>query len=271
MMFNMESQSMTWNQIWKQMVLALAKSTIQMGAQWLTQKIQQALFYKQMEADETLHQTIMTTIALGGAMARMQGEAAINATSLGVNAATNASKIGQEVSLATVLTSLGISEGAAKIIGTLGWWGIPLIAVISSLLLGLLASALSTAGSESAGATSSSGSASATKTKLVSGMLTYDQGNADRVVSGPRRKLYDDGSVQVYDGSAAQSSPSGDRRGLISAPTATSTEPPRSPRSPTACSSSESPSPPPSTVSPPSWRSEAPKSLLAVAPPATSR
>lgn len=86
MIFNMESQSMTWNQIWKQMVLALAKSTIQMGAQWLTQKIQQALFYKQMEADETLHQTIMTTIALGGAMARMQGEAAINATSLGVNA-----------------------------------------------------------------------------------------------------------------------------------------------------------------------------------------
>jgi hypothetical protein len=214
MMFNMESQSMTWNQIWKQMVLALAKSTIQMGAQWLTQKIQQALFYKQMEADETLHQTIMTTIALGGAMARMQGEAAINATSLGVNAATNASKIGQEVSLATVLTSLGISEGAAKIIGTLGWWGIPLIAVISSLLLGLLASALSTAGSESAGATSSSGSASATKTKLVSGMLTYDQGNADRVVSGSRRKLYDDGSVQVYDRPDAQSSPSGDRRGV---------------------------------------------------------
>jgi hypothetical protein len=45
-------------------------------------------------------------------------------------------------------------------------------------------------------------------------MLTYDQGNADRVVSGSRRKLYDDGSVQVYDRPDAQSSPSGDRRGV---------------------------------------------------------
>jgi hypothetical protein len=54
--------------------------------------------------------------------------------------------------------------------------------------------------------------------KLVSGMLTYDQGNADRVVSGPRRKLYDDGSVQVYDRPDAQSSPSGDRSAAQSSP-----------------------------------------------------
>jgi hypothetical protein len=35
-------------------------------------------------------------------------------------------------------------------------------------------------------------------------MLTYDEGNADRVVDSKRRKLYDDGSVQVYDRHDAQ-------------------------------------------------------------------
>jgi hypothetical protein len=66
----------------------------------------------------------------------------------------------------------------------------------------------------SGGGGSNKSTSSAAKTKLVSGMLTYDQGNADRVVSGPRRKIYDDGSVQVYDGSAAQSPSSGDRSGV---------------------------------------------------------
>jgi len=55
-------------------------------------------------------------------------------------------------------------------------------------------------------------STSSAKTKLASGMLTYDEGNADRVVGSKHRKLYDDGSVQVYDRHDAQSSPSGDRR-----------------------------------------------------------
>lgn len=196
MMFNMESQSMTWNQIWKNMVLALAQSTVKMGAQWLTQKIQQALFYKQMEADEATHQAIMTMIAIGGATARMEGEATINATGLATNAATNSAKVGQEVSMATILTMLGISEGAAKIIGTLGWWGIPLIAVISSLLLGLLASALSTAGQESGGASA----AAKPKIKLAQGMLTYDSGNVQTVVG-------DDG--RVYRAREQQSLPEG--------------------------------------------------------------
>ena len=195
MVFNMQSQEMTWEQIWKKMVLALAQSTVKMGAQWLTQKIQQALFYKQMEADEALHQALMTTIALGGATARLEGEAAINSTRLTTNAAINSAEIGQEVSLATVLTMLGISKGAAKIIGTLGWWGIPLVAVISSLLLGLLASALSTAGQES-----SASSSTKPKIKLASGMLTYDEGNVQTVVG-------DDG--RVYRAREQQSLPEG--------------------------------------------------------------
>lgn len=48
----------------------------------------------------------------------------------------------------------------------------------------------------SSGGGGSKKSTSAAKTKLVSGMLTYDKGNVDRF--GGRRKLYDDGETQVY-------------------------------------------------------------------------
>ena len=78
--------------------------------------------------------------------------------------------------MATILTMLGISKGAAKIIGTLGWWGIPLVAVISALLMGLLQAALSTDRS------SKTSSTAATKVKLASGMLTYDEGNVQQYV-----------------------------------------------------------------------------------------
>ena len=173
MIFNMESQSMTWNQIWKSMLLAMGKSIIQMGQQYAIQQLQRSLFNKQIEADETLHQSLLTAIALGGALARMEGEFAIDQGRLIQKKVVDGQEITEEVTLATSLTSLGISEGAAKTIGSLGWWGIPLIAVISALLMGLLTSALSTAGS----ASSSSSTASVPKTKLASGMLTYDEGN----------------------------------------------------------------------------------------------
>ena len=177
MMMGMESQSMTWNQIWKNMLLAMGKSIIQMGQQYAIQKLQRGLFNKQTEAEEEIHQALLTTIALGGAMARMQGELAIENGALVMKKVIDGQEVTQEVTMATILTQLGISEGAAKTIGRLGWWGIPLVAVISSLLMGLLASALSTAGSASTEAANTSTSAATKKTKLVSGMLTYDEGN----------------------------------------------------------------------------------------------
>jgi len=194
MMFNMESQSMTWNQIWKNMLLAMGKSIIQMGQQYAIQKLQRSLFNKQVEADEEMHQALLTAITIGGAIARTTGELQIENGALVAKKVIDGQEVTEEISLATILTALGISKGAAKTIGALGWLGIPLIAVISSLLMGLLTSALSTAGAESAG--SSSSTATTPKTKLVSGMLTYDRGNVDKFAG--RRKLYDDGETQVY-------------------------------------------------------------------------
>ena len=87
----------------------------------------------------------------------------------------------------------GIASGAAKIIGKLGWWGIPLIAVIQGLLMGLLNSALSKlfGGGKKSEAN--------TNTKLVSGMLTYDSGNVQAFKGAIDKKTYpvvgDDGNV----------------------------------------------------------------------------
>ena len=151
MIFNMESEEATWEQLWKNMALAVGESVIQMGAQYAQNLIMQQAMNKASEAEA--------------------------------------------VADAGVKVTAGIAAGSAKTIGELGWWGIPLIGVISALLMGLLQSALSTKSSKD-GSSSSSSAAATPKTKLVSGMLTYDRGNVERFAG--RRKLYDDGETQVY-------------------------------------------------------------------------
>lgn len=87
----------------------------------------------------------------------------------------------------------GIASGAAKIIGKLGWWGIPLVAAIQGLLMGLLNSAL---GKLFGGKKTSDAN---TNTKLVSGMLTYDSGNVQEFKGAIDKKTYpvvgNDGNV----------------------------------------------------------------------------
>lgn len=75
---------------------------------------------------------------------------------------------------ATTDTEGGIVSGAANIIGKLGWWGIPLVAVITALLNGLLSAFLSKLGKSNTSSTTS------TNTKLKTGMLTYDEGNVQQ-------------------------------------------------------------------------------------------
>lgn len=73
-------------------------------------------------------------------------------------------------------TTMGIASGASKIIGSLGWWGIPLVAVITALLNGLLSFAMGKVSSLFGGG-KDNGSDSGPTVKLASGMLTYDSGN----------------------------------------------------------------------------------------------
>ena len=138
MIFDAESESQTWEEIWKNMALAVAES-----------------------------------------MLSMLGQYAQNAI---VRASMNKAEVQDEATKAEAITMFGISEGASKTIGTMGWIGIALIPVITALLMGLLTSALSTSNK------------SATKTapkntKLASGMLTFDRGNVQHYL-GNDGKVY---------------------------------------------------------------------------------
>lgn len=84
------------------------------------------------------------------------------------NATTAVTEAGVEV-------AAGTAAGAAKTIGTLGWWGIPLIAVIGAVLGGLLSLAKGALGN--AFGSNKNNNDIKRNFKVTSGMLTYDSGN----------------------------------------------------------------------------------------------
>lgn len=101
------------------------------------------------------------------------GESAVSAKK--TQAAENVSTEAAETS---ANATMGIASGAAKTIGELGWWGIPLVAVITAVINGLLSMAMSKVGSLFGGGNS----AATVPQKLVTGMLTYDEGNVQSVL-----------------------------------------------------------------------------------------
>ncbi|MBL1004093.1 MAG: hypothetical protein JJO71_10545 [Escherichia coli] len=79
------------------------------------------------------------------------------------------------VASASVGTAAGIAEGSAKTVGKLGWWGIPLIAVIGAVLGGLMSMAKGALANAFGG--NKAADTNSTNFKVTSGMLTYDSGN----------------------------------------------------------------------------------------------
>lgn len=115
------------------------------------------------------------------------------------------------VAKAGVDVAAGTASGAAKTIGTLGWWGIPLIAVIGAVLGGLLSLAKG-ALSNAFGGNKNNNDAKR-NFKVTSGMLTYDSGN----VQDLRPFVGNDGSLYW----ATEDSKPHDGVSLLTQPTAT--------------------------------------------------
>jgi len=185
------------------MAIEYAKQTLKMASENITKKLQQALFYRQMETMEQTHQGTLTAIQTAGQAARLGIQAAGNAAANTMQTVDDQVRVQKEAQIASIMAMFGVSEGAAKIIAKLGWWGIPLIGVITSILMGLLSSAKATANT-------STSTTSTPKTKLVSGMLTYDEGNVSSYVGT-------DG--HAYRASAVDSLPAG--VSLVNRPIAT--------------------------------------------------
>lgn len=205
---------LTFGQMTRNMAIEYAKQTLKMASENLTKKLQQGLFYKQMEMQEMQHQVQLYNIQQAGAAARATGQLTAGATLQSIKATQDAAEIGAEGGKATVMTMFGVSEGAAKTIAKLGWWGIPLIGVITSILMGLLNSAKATANQNSSSSTSNT-----PKLKLASGMLTYDQGNADTAVQRNRSAAYVGTDGHVYRATPQSALPDGVQ--LIRKPIAT--------------------------------------------------
>lgn len=70
MVAGVKDQSMTWNEIWKNMVLAMAESVIQMGAQYLQNLIMQKSINKAMEAEELAHTVVIVNAGIAAASAK---------------------------------------------------------------------------------------------------------------------------------------------------------------------------------------------------------
>lgn len=181
-----ESESMAEGM--KKALASMAKSwgehTIKIVKELILQRLKEKVIHKAMMKDTKNTEEQQTE------MAEESGEARLEARSLvetGIASVTQ--QMGQEVlnakkvqdseemaaegTKATGSVLAGIAEGAAKIIGTLGPWGAPLIAVITALLMGLLTMALNALGGGGGEDSADTGP----KVKLVSGMLTYDSGN----------------------------------------------------------------------------------------------
>ena len=147
----------------------LLQVTMKLTKDLIMQKIQELIMKKALGAQEVAQEsaTSATVTAIHGTQA---------VTDLAVQQAKTSGDIAS-----------GVASGSAKTIGQLGWWGIPLIAVISaalSALMGLAMGKLNKAKEEVASATG----ASSSKGRVAAGMLTYAKG--DYPVLGNDGQIY---------------------------------------------------------------------------------
>jgi len=184
----------------------VADATKEMITNWVKQKIQHAINKKAIEAQEAMSQSTTTTIVQAGEQAKatavQQSETQISTTKA-THAATNISTAAGELG---VSGPIAIAQGSAKTIGELGWWGIPLVAVISALIGGLISWAM---GKVKGAGKAATDTAPAATGKVVSGMLAYDSGNVQSVLGS-------DGNTY-----AARVGGLGSGSGIVTAPTLT--------------------------------------------------
>ena len=191
----------------KDLGMAWGKTTISIIQDMMMQRVKQAILNRAMEADQQVHQSAMASIEQAGGTARVAAQAAVNGIIETQEASHNATMLAEDTGAAAAENPVNISRAAGKTLAGLGWWGIPLVAVIVTLLTTLLNAAL---GKSKKSSDKSSTTKDATeKLKLVSGMLTYDEGNVSSYIG-------DDG--RVYN-ARKQSLPKG--TSLITSPIAT--------------------------------------------------
>lgn len=181
------------------MINSMMKQTVQMTQEYIKRRLMQKVNDKLVSAQIKKSTKEQISLEQGGAdatsaitkaagdakvmLTEQVGQQVVNAvtTQTQTTTATAQSAAATDVSTQAAKTEanvgLGIAEGSAKTIGSLGWWGIPLIAVITAVLNGLLGFAMGKVSSLFGKGNESNTNTSTKNTRVVSGMLTYDSGN----------------------------------------------------------------------------------------------
>lgn len=153
----------------KEAAKQLLQTAMKLTKDLIMQKVQELIMKKALGAQEVAQ------------------EAATSATVTAIHGSQAITDLTVQGAKTTADVSTGTASGAAKIIGELGWWGIPLIAVISaalSALMGLAMGKLNKSKQDVAAATGVSSS----KGRVAAGMLTYAEG--DYPVLGNDGQIY---------------------------------------------------------------------------------
>lgn len=206
-----ESMAEGMEEALRKVALAWGQTTIKIIEELMMQRVKQKLLNKAMQHEETAHQTTMAAIEQSGAASRQAiaeatgtakvvTEQVTNATIEGEQVAHNATTLAEDTSMATSENAVNTSRAAGKTLADLGWWGIPLVAVIVALLNMLLQAALGK------GSKKSNNANTKINTKLVSGMLTYDEGNVSSYV-GTDGHVYNARRTAMPQGTALVTSP----------------------------------------------------------------
>lgn len=217
------------------MINSMMKQTVQMTQEYIKRRLMQKVNDKLVSAQIKKSTKEQISLEQGGAdatsaitkaagdakvmLTEQVGQQVVNAvtTQTQTTTATAQSAAATDVSTQAAKTEanvgLGIAEGSAKTIGSLGWWGIPLIAVITAVLNGLLGFAMGKVSSLFGKGNDNNTNTNTKNTKIVSGMLTYDSGN----VQDLRPFVGNDGSLYW----ATEDNKPHDGVSLLTQPTAT--------------------------------------------------
>ena len=168
-----------FNSAIEEMIKAFMKQTVEMASEYAKRRIMQqmndrltskaikkntaSLVGLESERQEEITETDeqggevrqVLTNEVEGAIAKSMAE--IGQQAVESHKAQAAQEVQDEAAKTQANTLMGIAGGAAKTIGSLGWWGIPLIAVITALLNGLLAFAMNKVSSLFGGAAHDAG------------------------------------------------------------------------------------------------------------------
>ena len=150
----------------KEAAKQLLQTAMNLTKQLILEKVKELISKKALAAQE-----VTMTQATEQSKTMIQGQSAITDLTI-------------EQGKTQAQTMMGISQGGSKTVGQLGWWGIPLIAVITAALNALMSAAMS-----SVSQTKNAISSLAGGKKMSTGMLTYADGNYP--VLGNDGKVYD--------------------------------------------------------------------------------